>query len=579
MTTSITADQIVRNMDQMRTERLELNRQLEECAALACPEKLGMLFDGGNKDSDRRPAKIIIDTVSEANSILARGLYSNLTPPGAQWFKISCRDKKLSEIEEVKTWFNKSSETLFMLLADSNFNMEICEAFEDLGWAGFVNMYVEPDAVRKFRFCNLHVSEFYCQENAQKEIDTVYREFKLTARQLVEMFGAEGDTIPKKIAELAASTDFAKQTQQFSVIHAVYPNRERQRDSNGNPLPDNKNKAFRSIYVCRDEKAIIRESGYDDNPHTVARFEKKSKSIYGFSPCRRIRRTAMTMNKVWWTVLKMGDKLVDPPVMMDAAAYRGLTPQFFQNPGAVNMYDSSAAGGNGKPEFLQIPSQLPYGIEILNLLKNDIEKAYFVNLFQMLQQLYEQSKTQRTAYEVMQLVAEKMAMVIPVVGRLLEELLGPIILKCWRIAYRAGAFGQCPVVGLNKEPLPADLLPVDVSFDSPLALAAKQAVSKGVMDGINALASVAQLDGGACFDYIDTDKLAGMVLDIYAVSPDLIRSETKVQDIRKIRQEAAAQQQQQAMLLEAAKSQNLTGPIDPQSAAARLLPGGLTGGK
>lgn len=572
------AETIIRNMEQMRSERTELNAQLEECAAMACPEKLGILFDGGKQDADRRPPQIIIDKVSDANSVMARGLYSNLTPPGSQWFKISGKDKSMREDEAVKNWFNQSSEILFQLLADSNFNMEINEAFEDLGWAGIININVEPDPVRNFRYFNLHISEFYCQENAEKQIDTVYREFKLTARQIVEKFNQAGDKVPQKIAELAASTDFNKQSQAFSIIHAVFPNRDRERDEKGNPLPDNKNKAFKSLYVCREEKAVIRDSGYDDNPHTVARFEKKSKSIYGFSPCRRVRRTAKLANKVWWTVIKMGDKLVDPPVMLDAAAYRGLSPQFFQHPGAVNIYDSTAAAGKGKPEYLQIPSQLPYGIEIFDRLDRDIEKAYFVNLFQMLQSLYDQGKTQRTAFEIMQLMNEKMAMVIPVVGRLIEELLQPLILKSWRIAYRAGLFGTFPMSKADGSEVILEEIPVAVSFDSPLALAARKAVIAGLMEGLNTLSPLAQLDGGQCFDYIDMDKVTEKILEICGVSSNFIRSKSQVTEMRKQRIEAQQQQQEQQMLLEAAKSQNLTGKLDPNSAAARML-GAINGGQ
>jgi|GEM_PF-7047697 len=574
---AISVEVICRTMDQMRSDRTALNQELEECAAMACPEKSGMLnyqYADGNRDTAPKIRKFIIDKISDANSVMQRGLYSNLTPPGTQWFKTPCK-KDLPLYDSLKDWFNQSSITLFQLLAASNFNMEICETFEDYGWAGFVDLFTEPDPLTTFKFTNLHPLEFYCQENADHRIDTVYREFRLTARQVYEKFSGPDDHLPEKIVKDATSPEYQRQSTKYSIIHAVYPNLTRQRDADGNPLPDNKNKAFKSVYVCRDPKFVLRESGYDENPHTVGRFEKKSTSIYGYSPCRRIRRTALTANKVWFTILAMGDKLVDPPMLADAAAYRGLTPQLFQHPGAVNLYDGSNLNNRKPIDFLQIPSQLPYGLEIFDRLDAMVDRAYNVNFFQMLQQLYENAKTQHTAYEIMQMINERLSMMIPLIGPIVQELLQPVILKCWRIAFRAGRFGTFPA---DAKMLPNFDAMLDISFDSPLAQAAKKAVVQGMMDSLNALSVLAPLDGNACYDWIDDDKAAQKILEIYGTSPEVLRTKSQVDTVRQQRQQAQQQQQQQQMALEIAKRQNFTGPVAPSSAAASMLPG-LTGGR
>ncbi|MBN2643004.1 MAG: head-tail connector protein [Victivallales bacterium] len=565
------ADQIIRNLDKLKADRTELNAVLEQCAAFACPEKMGMYLDHADSGGDDRPRYIIIDEISEANSILSRGLFSNLCPPSLQWFSFSSNKKEYKESEAVKKFFSEAGVSLYNLLMKSSFTMEINEAFEDFGWAGTTNLYVERDPKRTFRFVNLHIGEYYVEENHYKQVDTVYREFKLTARQALQRFGNPGDKLPEKVLKDARDPDAAKSGRKYTFIHLVTPNLDRTMDADGKYHPGNSNKAFKSVYVCREEKFTIRESGYDRNPYTVSRFEKKSQSIYGFSPAMRVLRTAKIENKVWASLLKAADKAIDPPVMLDAAAYgRGISPQFFYNPKAVNLYDSTATGGGGKPEFQPVPANLPVGLEMFDRLDQHINRAYYTDMFQMIQQLNQDSGRQRTAYEIMNLVSEKNSMIIPVVGRILDEMFSPLLIKCFFLALEAGELGKLP-----DELIHADELDLEVSYNSPLALAAKRAELNGFFESLDMLTPLANIKPEV-LDYINFDKVTKKVLNNTGAHPDFIRSNAEV---KKLREERAAQEQQaqeQLMMTELAKSQDLTRKIEPDSAVSAI--GGLLGG-
>lgn len=539
---------IIKNMDKLKADRSLLNSKLEEISAFACPEKTGVFFDSERiEGEDRKPAAILTDCVSESNSILARGLYSNLCPPGVKFFQYSPAAPGVRNNQEVKRAFAAASNVVFQLIAASNFSTEASEAFEDFGWAGVVNLAIEPDPNRVFKFHNYHISDYYVGENADKQIDQVYREFRLTARQIVAAYRQNGDVIPEDIRTEGTSENLEKSERKYTLIHAVYPNSEIQYGSNGEPLLGNKNKKWKSITVCREKNAVIRESGFDINPYTVARFEKKAHSMYGYSPGLRILRSAKLLNRALTSVIRGTHLAVEPPVILDSSGYkREMAPLFFYHPGAVNYYDS--AGGAKPPQFMPAPANLQAGSAIVDKFEKIVEQAYFVNLFQMLQQLAETTRNDRTKFEVMQLVSEKHSLIIPIVARILEELLQPLFLKAFYIALKAGVLDNARLM---------DGAGVEVSFDSPLALAAKRSKVSSVFDALAQVMQYAEFDQGRCLDYLNFDKVTQSILESGSVDPEFIRTEAEVQQIRSERQKQVESQQTMQQMAEIARNQNL----------------------
>ena len=542
------AKTIVKNMDKMKADRMLLDRKLEEISSFACPEKTGVFFNNERMEGeDRKHPAIITDCVSESNSILARGLYSNLCPPGVKFFQYSPGVPEEKKNQQVKRAFASASNVVFQLVASSNFASELSEAFEDFGWAGIVNISVEPDPVRVFKFRNYHISDYYVSENPDKMIDQVYREFKLTARQIVSEYSKVGDTVPQSVLEEGKSELLEKSEKKYTLIHAVYPNREVKFTKTGERLIGNENKRWRSITVIREKNEVIRDSGFDYNPYTVARFEKKAHSVYGYSPGLRILRSAKLLNRAVNSVVRGTQLAVEPVSVLDTSGYKNeMSPNFFTHPGAVNYYDSSSGGK--PPQFMPHASDLNAGIMLIEKFEQTIRNAYFVNLFQLLQQLAENTKNDRTKFEVMQLVSEKHTLIIPIVARILEELLQPLFIKAFLIALDAGVLEDSELMAGAG---------VDVSFDSPLALAARRSKVSSVFDALAQVVQYSEFDGGRCLDYLNFDKITQSVLEAGSVDPEYIRSDEEVAKIRAAREAQMQQAQEAAQLSEMAKNQNL----------------------
>ena len=557
--------EIILNVDDLKTERQPLDQELERCCEFACSEKLYInQTTETTTETNKKPYYIITDVVSEANQDMASGLFSNLCPTNQQWFRFELTNKPFQSNEDTENYLTRVSQILYTILMNSNFSMECNEAFEDVGWAGIMNLYLEKDYERGFTFRNINISEYWIDEDAKGKIDTVYREFRMTARQMVQVFGKE--KLPEAIRKDVESGEMARMNRKRYVIHAVYLNPKIEYDDTGSPIPSNTNKMYNSEYVIREFKQTVKKSGYDFMPYNVARFQKKAKAKYGFSPCRRILRTAQTVNKMKVLLTKYFEKAVDPPKDLDVRAYRkaGLVPTYFSNPNSINLYDGST--GN-PPQGERLTNSIGEAYNIYQEDVQSIQKAYFTDMFLMIQNMNNQQGRERTAYEIQQLVAEKQSMIIPVVSRILEELFTPMLEKCFYIADEMGLLPPKPE-GLDGA--------IKISFISPLALSTRMSTVRNFTDALQTVSPMAQFDPNI-FDYVNTDNAVPEIFNLCGVSPDFVRTRQEVEQIRQTRAEQQKEAETQEQMTEVAKGQNLTEKPQEGSPLAGAM-ANLTGG-
>jgi hypothetical protein len=542
----MSAEYMIQDFEFEQRERTMLDKVLRECAEFAAPEKADFI---ASLPGDSRPRHIIIDHVAEANRYFARGMQSNLMPTNLQWFRFNAKDPEKAESNAAKEYFSENNRRLYLALMNSNFMMEMYEAFEDAGWCGTPTVTIEEDDEKIFRFTNYHISEFWVKEDHEKKLTTHYRLLSLTAENIIEKFNLKDDQLDKEILEFATSDKPDRRNQKFDIIHVVKKRKNREYNkATGKAYEDPKNLPWAEFYIDRKHKSIIRESGYYENPFNTGRVEKKSRQKYGHSPAMSILRTAKQLNKVWFTTLKAAEKRVDPVTMLNASAYtKGLSPQFKQNPGNVNLYDGTQP--NSAPQFQQIPADVGVGLEIYRELANRIDNAFFVDMFTMISKLNETQGRQRTAFEIQQLVAEKHNMIIPLVGRLLEELITSILQKAWAIMERRGHFVEMP-----EELSEAD---VEITYISPLALATRMVDVNVFFDFLNTIAPLAEIDPERVAARIDVDKAITTIADRMGVDTNFTRTQEEADELQAQRAQQQQAMMEQQQLTDLARSQDL----------------------
>jgi hypothetical protein len=169
-----------------------------------------------------------------------------------------------------------------------------------------------------------------------------------------------------------------------------------------------------------------------------------------------------------------------------------------------------------------------------------INQAFYTDLFLMLASA---PTNNMTATEVAERHEEKLLMLGPVLERLHNELLDPLIER---------TFGRMIETGLVPPP-PEELQGVDlnVEYVSMLAQAQRAVATNGIDRFVGNLGAVAQFKPDV-LDKFDSDKWADAYSDMLGIDPELIVPNDRVAMIRAQRAQAAQAAQQQAQVAQAA---------------------------
>ena len=185
--------------------------------------------------------------------------------------------------------------------------------------------------------------------------------------------------------------------------------------------------------------------------------------------------------------------------------------------------------------------QMPTGgnpsltLEMMQAVQQNIEKAYFVPLFQAISNV---TKTM-TIPEVQRRIAENMVLLGPVVGRFTQEVLDPLILRVFNVLFRNGELPMPPESIAGEE--------LDIVYISPLAKAQRETEIYAIESFMQDVSAIAQFKPEA-LDKINEDRTVDIIAQIKGVNPEMLNSDRIVQGIREARAEAAEAAMQMEML-------------------------------
>jgi hypothetical protein len=476
-------------------------------------------------------------TALSALNLLADGLHGYLVAPSLRWFSLTLpgkmqfartsgmrawSGKRMDEYPEVKEWLDDCADVLYSAFLRSNFYDTTPEYFRDGGSIGTVTMFIEEDLSRdRIMFSVPHFRECYISENQFGSVDTNYRVFKLTLRQLVQKFGLD------QMKKADPSFDLGYKNDPYSereVLHAVYPRSDYDRSKvNG------VNKPVASLWLLRSPLKLILESGYEDNPAVTWRWRKNNDEWYGRSPAWDAFVEIMLANQQGKSNLIAAQKMVEPPMIgpEDLRGKVNVSPKGW----TWVEQGSPAAKGEMLPRALMENIQLPFAVDAQDRNDGKIKEHFHVDFFIMLSQMA-YSKLQITATQVIEMQGEKAAILGTRIGRLQSEFLNPTIDRVFAIEERAGRIPMPPQMIMDMGGSP-----IEVDYLGPLAQAQKRLfMSQGIMGGIESLAPVSKLFPEA-LDVINPDITARELLESRGFPAKAFRSDEEVKKIRRIREE------------------------------------------
>lgn len=502
-------DSILKRLEQLESDRSNYNSLWQDLAKYCLPRK--SYIERTRTPGEKYDADVYDSTSIQANLVLAAGLHSYLTNPASKWFELRAQDS--TDDTRSKEWLNEVGLIVYDVLNGSNFSQQIHEVYLDLGTFGTACLYEEEDPQDIVRFYSRPIGEVYVAEDDRERVDTIYRKFKLTARQAFDKWGeSAGEEVRKAIEN-------KKYYEMIEFVHCVMPRYERDVSKS-----DSVNMPYVSYYIEKGKRRLVSESGYNEFPFFVPRFNKHNDDVYGSSPAMTCFADIKMLNEMDKTLLRAAQIKIDPPLSIPHDGY--MLPIKW-GPRAYNF--KLRASGDDKIEPLLTGVDIPIGMEMEEQRRIAIKKAFFVDLFLLLAE-----KTNMTATEVSQRVEEKMLILAPTLGRLMSELLDPIIGRTVNILARAG----------RLPPPPPGLEDYKIEYTSPLARAQRMEDIKAINNTIMMIAPVAEAIPEA-LDKINADVFVDEVAKINNVPPKMIRSE---EEVGKLRQARAEQQQAIAQL-------------------------------
>ena len=483
------------------------------------PSYSDYLTEGG-----ARGLNIFDTTAIEARKRLAAGMYNWMAPPDKRWFEIVPQDDELAKDEEVKDYFSEVTKNIAFAMANSNWATVLIQVLNNLacGLDGIV--YCEDGGEKSIlNFRSFPVETVCYSENARGRVDTVFRELSMTSRQMVQEF--DKNNLPEKIRMEAEEARL--QDKKHTLLHAVFP--RSCRDEN---CRDNRNMPFADLYIDLESGKIIYESGFEEYPFAICRFDKSDNESYGRGPGMDMLPTIKMLNRMQQAYIINAEHSADPSYLVPDGSL--LSKDFSRDPGAVIPYKPDINGA--KPEILQHGDNPAKAFQDIKEVQNAVKVGFFWDIFDPLGDL-----KQITATEAEIRNDGKMIPFAPIAGNLHAELFRVIIHRVFGILARRNMLPELPPL-LREHP------DYKIEFVSKIALSIKKIESLGWLQTEASLANIASLKP----DIMDNFKLDDICRDIALVngsSPKWLVSVRERDQVRSQRQkEIQAQTQAQEIL-------------------------------
>lgn len=505
-----TIENIISQFDKLRAERSNYELRWQEISDYVVPNRGDFVVTRPSGDNSQR-VKVFDSTAEQANNLLASSLYGGLVNPSSKWFHLSIQTPLPRNLtSSLPRWIEFVTDEMFKIFnsPNSGFGSQVHEFFLSLCSYGTAAMYIEEDLMGGAKFSSIHLSEIFIAEDVSGNVDTVYRKFKLSARQMVQKWG-------EAIHEAVRICLDKDPNKKFDILHCVKPAEDGDIQKPGSKLV--------SYYIDLTNKHLMGVGKYFELPYIVARFSKMAGDTYGRAPAWAALPDIKLVNKIKETTIKAAQLQAQPPLLV---ADDGVMNPLRAMPNGI------IAGGlsyDGLPRVqpLNIGGNLGLAEAMLQGEQKMIRDAFYIDAFVF-------RDTAMTATEARLRQQEQLRLLAPHVGRIQSEFLQPIIFKLFNILLRSGRVGELP-----KE---LSDMKYSVEYTSPLAMLQKSTDVQAIQNFINTIAPLAQLVPNA-LDSINFDAAIAKTAADLGVPASVLYTAEEMAERRAQQQQAAVAQQ------------------------------------
>ena len=532
---------IDRHHEKLKNNRRVWEREWQEMAEYVLPHRSD--FTTTHSKGDNRMGMAFEGTAMRLLKRFASNIHNVFTPMGAEWFQLTTGIGNLDKNRNVAMWLDEASKVIKHHISRpaSNFQSAVFQYYLEAGSFGTGIVFVEDQPGFGPRFRNFPLSDCILGSGSEMEIDTIYRNYKQTAKDLVSRFDPQ--TLPEQIVEKGFGD---KMLDDYDVVHAVFPSWTIQ-----NFLPEGFVKPFVSIHYLKDRKQILNFGGYEEMPYICARWERSDREIYGRGPTWEIMPDIRLITEVDRTYLKAVQKSVSPPLFVPDS---GLLDPLDTTPDAINYY---SIGLGGKDMIFEVPTNArPDYAEKLNAkCTSAIREGYFLDLLELPGPVAPDGDVLRfSATEVSARMRQKMPILGPILARQEAEFLDPLIRRTINILMRSYQLPEMPQEMENN---------FKIEYMNPVSISMRSGELNSMNQLFEMILPLAQIVQTIPM-YFNTQQILANTAEVLQIPTSNLRTKEEVDEMIA---EQQRQQQEQAQIQQA----QVASELDESAAKAESL--------
>ena len=455
---------------------------------------------------------------------LASSLHAAITSSGYQWFHFRFRDDQLNENNEAMEWLEDSAKRVYQALQDSNFDIQAAEMYLDMCGYGTSVMTEEAigpdDEWLGLDFQTLPLQDCYFEVNHKQQVLHLYRHLRWTPLQIIDKFGEEN--CPDHVIQKAKST--AGIDQRMDLVFCVFTREvgdDKEKPDPTKPMSPEKRPFGYKYVMVEGSHQLGKEGGYYEMPAFVARWATTAGSQWGHSPSHIVLPDVRSLNKLMELYMRALEKGVDPPIL---TTDRNIL-------GDLNLEAAKITIVRDPDKVIERPPQTRMDMTQFGIgdMRERVMQMYHVD------QLNLKTSPAMTATEVNARLDDMNRFMAPVMGRIQNDFLDPLVSRSFNIMFRKGALAPAPQIVLDSGEW-------NIEYQGPMARSQKMDQVQAIDGWIQGILAMAEIKP-ELMDLPDWDAYARGTAEMRQVPASMIKGEAEVEDDREERAKKEAEMQ------------------------------------
>lgn len=433
MSRSQNYESLNKRLQKAKSEKSCVLEVLKECYRYSLPSANVDNYEAGSNSIDEAP-EVFDDTAKVALGKYANRTQSQIVPSWKTWAMLKAgSDIPKEEREEIDTKLEDITEIIFDHIHHSNFLSAVHESFKDLGISTGALLVEAGDGINSsLNFRAIPMMELIPERSTDGKIKTVWREFKLEAIRIKEMYPKA--TITTELAQLIKDSPNAEIPLAEGV---VFNHRERN---------------YNHVLMYPTNASLLLDETLDSSPYIVFRESTIAGQAFGDGRIMSIMSTIVKLNNLSY--------YEDVSVGLNAAGIYTVRDDGVVSPDNIRVEPfgiipvMSNESNNKSISPLEMGTNFNVTDVKIKELQGDVRDVMQSQSFGNIEET-----PVRTAYEMSVRENDRMQTTHGAYGRLQTELLEPLLA---RIVFVLSEAGKIPPLRVNGKE-------ITIKFTSPAA--------------------------------------------------------------------------------------------------------------